>query len=177
MWDKWWGTSGTKKTKTKRSLLYNMFDPITLALLGLGYLAFKKKSDDQHGVLTPRMEEIYNNAMASLLDPERMRKLAKEFEKLGLKIQADMLTRRARLRARSVEEKKKDQELFERAMKSEKIPGILAVANEFEQMTATGMAGKLRERVKLLQQKTTNGLSPDAKKTVETTAETPQAAE
>ncbi len=127
-----------------------MFDPITLGLLGLGYLAFKKNQDSEHAVLTPRREEIYNNAMEHLHDPERLVALAKEYDKHGLKTQAHLLRKRAELRSRPEALKKEHEALFERAMKSEKVPGILLVARGFEEMTATSLAAKLRERAKML---------------------------
>jgi hypothetical protein len=166
-----------------------MFDPITLGLLGLGYLAFKKNQDTEHGVLTPRREEIYNNAMEHLHDPERLVALSKEYDKHGLKTQAHLLRKRAELRSRPEALKKEHEALFERAMKSEKPEGILMVARGFEELTATSMAAKLRERAKMLMDKaqapvpqapepapaaakSTNGAArPSAPAVIETTAE------
>jgi hypothetical protein len=128
-----------------------MFDPITLGILGLGYLAFRRRTESETGKLTPEREEVFNNAMQHLHDPGRMLNLAKEFEKNGLKAQAHLLRKRAEWRARPEAVKAEHEALYQKALASSKPEGVLMVAQAFENMTATAKAGKLREHAAALQ--------------------------
>jgi hypothetical protein len=88
--------------------------------------------------------------MEYLKDPNRLRELAKEFEKEGLKAQAYWMRKRAEWRARPPEVRAQQEAIFQKALASENIQGILEVASLFESMTATVKAGQLRERVRSL---------------------------
>lgn len=121
-----------------------MFDPITIGVGVLVWLAFKKQSGTQFGAVTPEREELYQNAMAYCADPEKLRGLAREFQKEGLRAQADLLNKRADWRGRSAEEKQGHAEIFDRAMKSQNVQAILDVASAFEGMTASKKAEQLR---------------------------------
>jgi hypothetical protein len=127
-------------------------DPLTIAVGLAVWLAFRKHGESQFGVLTPEREEVYNNALEHLQDPLRLAELAREFQTTGLKIQAAMLRKRAEWRARSEPIKQKHEAIFEKAMQSQNIQAILAVAQAFEDMTATAKALRLREHVRVLQQ-------------------------
>jgi hypothetical protein len=128
-------------------------------------MAFKKQSSTAFGVLTPEREEVYKNAMEYLQDPVKLRDLAANFEKEGLKAQAHWMRKRAEWRARPDEVKAKHNAIFEKALESENIQAILDVAKIFESLTATIKAAQLRERAKSLK------VLRDEAKTVETTAE------
>lgn len=142
-----------------------MFDPITIGVGALIWMAFKKQSSTAFGVLTPEREEVYKNAMEYLQDPVKLRDLAANFEKEGLKAQAHWMRKRAEWRARPDEVKAKHNAIFEKALESENIQAILDVAKIFESLTATIKAAQLRERAKSLK------ALRDEAKTVETTAE------
>lgn len=123
------------------------FDPITLGVGALLVYAFKKQSGTAFGQVTPEREELFRNAMAHCIDPQKLQKLAEIFRQEGLKVEAAVLRKRAEWRGRSEAKRKEHQEIFDRAMKSESVQSILAVAAAFEDMTATFKANKLRERV------------------------------
>ena len=128
------------------------FDPITIGVGALLWMAFKKQSGTQFGAMTPEREELFRNAMAHCVDPQKLAKLADIFRQEGLKVEAQVLKKRAEWRGRSEAKRKEHQEIFERAMKSESAQAILTVAAAFEDMTATFKASKLRERVQKIQE-------------------------
>jgi hypothetical protein len=130
-----------------------MFDPLTLFMVGAGALAVRELSRKDYGVLTAARDERYRNAMASCYDSQMLFQEAKLFAEHGLKAQAAMLKRRAEWRSRSDAVKKAHQEIFEKALTSENIQGILEVAAAFEGWTATKKAAILREHAGKLQEK------------------------
>jgi len=132
-------------------------DPLTIVLGTVLWLAFRRQSGTKFGVLTPERDEVYRNALEHLQDAKRLRALAVEFEKEGLKVQANILRRRADWRDRSPDLRAKHDIIFARAMKSENALAILDVAKAFESMTATVKAGQLRERAEKLREE---ALSP-----------------
>lgn len=125
-------------------------DPVTLGVGTLVWLAFRKQTNSNHGVLTPEREEIFRNAMQHCQDPMVLNNLAGKFQNEGLKSQAFILRNRAQWRGRSDEKRKEHAAIFDKAMASENVQGILAVASAFEQMTATFNAQQLRQRVQEL---------------------------
>lgn len=150
-----------------------MIDPITIGALSLLFLAFKKQQGQKHGELTPEREEMYVNAMQHLLDPERLKKLSEEFEQAGLKTQAFLLKTRAAWRARPDSVKAAHDEIFSKAMLSENINAVLEIAQHFENMTATVLAGKLRRHAADLKKDKAPPVPPEEQpQVVETTAET-----
>lgn len=119
---------------------------------GLVLLSLRKQNGHgSYGIMTPERETMYLNALEHLKDPERLRKLAGEFEKEGLPLNAKMLRGRADWRDRSPETILRHNELFDKAMKSVKVDGILEVARAFESMTATVKAKQLRDRAEEVQ--------------------------
>src|SRR6202142_431440 len=100
-------------------------DPLTLLLVGAGALVFKEMNRKDYGVLTPSRDERYRNAMEYCHQPELLLEEAKLFTEYGLKAQAAMLTRRAEWRARSPEQKKAHEDVYQKALKSENITAIL----------------------------------------------------
>lgn len=127
-----------------------MFDPMTIGIGALLFAVFKKQSNTHFGQTTPERAEVYRNAMEYCHDPNKLVELAKDFEKFGLKAEAHCLKMRAKWRSRTPEQKKAHDEIFAKAMRSEKVEGILEVARIFESMTATIKAAQLRERAKSL---------------------------
>lgn len=147
-----------------------MFDPLTIGLGIVAWLAVRKQGQTQFGALTPQREEIFKNAMAHLMDPRRMVQLATEFQQQGLNVQAYLLRKRAEWRSRSPEQRRAHEVIFHKAMASENIEAIAAVANAFEAQTATSMAEKLRERIIAIQKQTIEKARADAQKQAEATA-------
>lgn len=127
-----------------------MIDPVTIGIGALIWAVFKKQNNTQFGQLTPERDEVYRNAMEYLRDPSKLRELAKEFHREGLRAQAIFLQKRAEWRARGPELKAKHEAIFAKALQSTNIQAILEVAKQFEGMTATIKAAQLRERVKSL---------------------------
>lgn len=128
-----------------------MFDPLIVGGVFIGWQLLKKSSANTHfGVVTPEREEMFNNALEHLTDPERLRKLADAFEKEGLRAQANVLRRRATWRERDAKTKADHEAIFQKALESENAVAILEVANAFELMTATVKARQLRDHVALL---------------------------
>lgn len=127
-----------------------MFDVMTLGVGAALWLAFRKQGGSQFGVLTPEREEIYKNALEFLQDPLKLEELAAHFQQEGLKVQAIMLRKRAEWRGRSEKLKAEHEHIYQKAMESTNIHGILGVADAFEKMTATVKAKELRARAKSL---------------------------
>jgi len=125
-------------------------DPLSIGIGLAVWLAFKKQDDTQFGMMTPEREEVYRNALEYLQDPDRLKQLANDFQKYGLKVQATMLRKRAAWRSRSPELRAAHDTIFQRALSSTNIQAILNTAKAFEDMTATVKAGQLREHVKKL---------------------------
>lgn len=126
-----------------------MFDPLTIGVSALVWLAFRKRSDSQFGQLTPEREEVYRNAM-EFGDPQRLVEFSRDFDKFGLKTQALLMRERAKWRSRSPEQKNEHDAIFAKALQSNNPEAILEIANIFHSMTATVKANQLRERVKSL---------------------------
>jgi hypothetical protein len=122
-------------------------DPLSLGIGLAVWLAFRKQEETHFGQLTPERDEVYRNALEYLHDPVRLRKLAEDFQKFGLKVQASMLRKRADWRGRTEEQKAAHNAIFERAMASPNIQAVLQVAKAFEDMTATVKASQLRKHV------------------------------
>lgn len=130
-----------------------MLDPLTLFMVGAGWLAFRELNKKDYGVLTAARDERYQNMMVNCYDPQALLAEGKVFAEHGLKAQAAMLKRRGEWRSRSNEVKKAHEDVFQKAIKSTNIAAILEVAAAFEGWTATKKAGVLRERARLLQEK------------------------
>lgn len=120
-------------------------DPLTVTIGVLTWLAFRKQASTNYGQMTPEREEVFQNAMRFLKDPNRMSTLAEEFQKEGLKFQALLLRKRALWRSRAPDVLETHDNIFKKAMESENIKAVLDVANAFEEMTATLKAKQLRD--------------------------------
>jgi hypothetical protein len=123
------------------------FDPLTIGIGTLVYLAFKKQSGTQFGTVTAEREEVFRNAMSYCEDPQKLIALAEAFRKEGLKAYAAVLRKRAEWRSRTEEKRKEHAAIFERAMASDNASAILGIAAAFEELTATVKANQLRKRV------------------------------
>jgi len=126
------------------------FDPISIGVGVLVWLAFKKQGGTNFGKMTAEREDLFRNAMAHCADPAKLTFLAEEFKKEGLKAEAYALKKRSEWRGRTEDVRKAHAAIFEKAIKSENALAILSVAAAFEDMTATVKAKQLRDRAQLL---------------------------
>jgi hypothetical protein len=143
---------------------------IECTLLGIGVLIWKKLGQGHDW--TPEHEEMYQAALENLKGEAgvaKLREIADECAKNGHHVKAFALRKRADLRATPAKLKKERHEVYKRAMRSTNIEAMLAVALEFERITATKAAADIRERVAALQA-TEDAVVPDAPETVEQAA-------
>lgn len=120
--------------------------PIVVVCLGAAaYHKTTSKKGPGKGVLTPERQHYFETAIKDLKDPEKLRNLAKTFREQGLPMHADMLEKRANLRAIPEAKKKERRAIFKRAMKSTDINAIRNLANAYEREGCTGAAKELRD--------------------------------
>lgn len=117
---------------------------------GAGYFRYRKKKQKK---LTPDQEKIYSQALKSMEDPSKLNALAEKFEELGYKHQAEMLRKRAKLRALPPDVKAKRKKAFKDGMKLTDPLKVKQLADLFEKEGAVGSADKLRQYAKGLVQK------------------------
>jgi hypothetical protein len=116
---------------------------------GFAWLVFQSwRKAVKQGGLTPERETMYLEAMDGIRGenaPELFRKLAEGFEKYGCPVQAKNLRTRADYLGASEDVKQQRKDIIRRAMASTNVEAIMAVAYQFEQLTATGTARDLRK--------------------------------
>jgi len=125
--------------------------PILIMMLGGGAVVGAKKHIDKKK-LTPQRKMIYETAMKSVKEPEKLRELASAFREVGLNNHASMLEKRAKLRALPPDVKAARKAAFQTAMTSTDPKKVIELANAFEKEGATGASEALREYAKTLQQ-------------------------
>ena len=94
--------------------------------------------------MTPERKKIFEQAMKTLNEPDKLRKLADEFEKQGLKGQAAELRKRAAIFAASPAVKEQRRQVFKKAMNSNNPTAIKTVAAAFHKVGHYEAAQKLR---------------------------------
>jgi hypothetical protein len=95
--------------------------------------------------MTPERKQIFETALRTLKDPEKLRILADAYEKEGLKPEAEMLRKRALLREMPADVRARRQQAFGAAMRSKDPAKVEAVATAFQREGATGAAANLRK--------------------------------
>ena len=115
---------------------------VALLVAGTAY----KVNKDKKAKLTPKRKMILETAMNSKLTPEQLTKLADAFDKEGLKVEADLLRKRVNLQTAPQDQKDRWTAAFKKAMDSENISAINAVADAFDASGATGAAAALKAR-------------------------------
>jgi hypothetical protein len=118
-----------------------------IALAGTAFFLTRKKA----GALTPEREMLFNKAVNTEKDPQRLRALAAQFRSDGLNVQAEFLEKRAKLRELPDSVKAARKAAFKQAMGSTNKEAILKLADAYEREAATGAAEALRKYVKGLQ--------------------------
>jgi len=125
--------------------------PIGIIALATGAV-FAKNSRDKAKALTPEQQAehrvIYETAINDCKDPDKLRKLAVAFQKMGQKAEATMLFLRADNAEAPAEVKSARTKVFRDAMSSRNAPAIRAVADAFDCIGAPGAARELREYAK-----------------------------
>lgn len=116
--------------------------PIGIAVLGTGSTALYRRV--RRGTMTPERKKIYESALTSLKDPEKLRKLADSFASLGLKSQSELLHKRAKLRELPDTTKKARRAIFKKGLRSKNREAVLSLAATYHQEGATGAAAALR---------------------------------
>lgn len=93
--------------------------------------------------MTGKRMQIYQSALVTLKQPEKLRALAAAFESEGLIAEADLLNKRAAIRELPKSKREARREVFRKAIQSSNIPAIRAVADEFRAAGCTGAAANL----------------------------------
>jgi hypothetical protein len=93
--------------------------------------------------MTGKRQQIYESALVTLKQPEKLRALAAAFEGEGLIAEADLLKKRAEIRELPKSKREERRAIFRRAIQSSNIPAIRAVAAEFRAAGCTGAAANL----------------------------------
>ncbi len=119
-----------------------------VVLSGLGVWAYKKKRPG----MTPQRKAIYEAALRSLKDPIKLRGLADQFEKEGLKKEADLLRKRAALAELPKDQKIARKNAFRKGLLTADPKKAEHLANLFNQQGATGSAAKLFAHASALKQ-------------------------
>jgi hypothetical protein len=101
-----------------------------------------------HKKLTADEEKVYTKAYNTLMDPAKLNALADKFAQSGHAHEADMLRKRAKLRALPPEVKKARRDAFKKALKSTDKAKVLRLADLFHNEGAVGAATKLRSFAK-----------------------------
>lgn len=127
------------------------------ALVG-GGVAHASSQPDK-GVMTPRRKIFYEKAMASTKDPEDLKKLAAAFAGEGLNTEAEMLRKRAALRALPRDEREKRRQFFRHALTSDNADAIQQAADIFHGDGAFGAAKALYEHAEAVRAAHAAGVS------------------
>jgi hypothetical protein len=115
--------------------------PVTIgALAGLAYL---RGQAQKKGVFTPERRIVFETALATLRDPESLRKLADAFDKEDLRAQAAILRKRAALRELPREKQLARRAAFRKAMSSKDAEKVEAMSRAFREEGCTGAAEAL----------------------------------
>lgn len=130
---------------------------LPIAVLSLCGVAIIKKTSQKETANQERKtfmngerKAIYESALRSLREPEKLLILAAKFEGEGLKNEGWALRQRARLRALPTETKQARRRAFKSAMASTNPEAVERMAQAFEQDFCFDAATKLREYAKEL---------------------------
>jgi hypothetical protein len=93
--------------------------------------------------MTGKRMQIYQSALVTLKQPEKLRALAAAFESEGLLAEAELLKKRAAIRELPKSKREERRNIFRRAIQSSNIAAIRAVADEFRAAGCTGAAANL----------------------------------
>lgn len=120
----------------------------TAALGALGVAALWNSR--RPGEMTERRDAIYRKCLRGEVSVEDMRAIANAFEKTRCYPQACMLRKRIALKELPPEGQERMREHFEKGMASKNGPGVLYLAQTFDDCGATRSAAKLRRHAQAL---------------------------
>lgn len=123
------------------SIMIPLLPAAALGLIGAGWY---KARQAKQGELTPTRRKIYHAAMSKLEDPAKLKELAGEFDKAGLRSYGEMLRKRANLRALPADVKAIRRKVFKEMLVSKDKDAVLRVAQAYENEGAWGNAQALR---------------------------------
>lgn len=118
---------------------------IPIAVASLATVAAVKVHRSRKKGMTPARTKVYEQALNTMKDPVKLRKLGAAFHKEGLTEQGSMLQKRARLRELPADVKQGRREAFKKGMTLTNPAAIEKLAAAFENEGATGAAGALRK--------------------------------
>lgn len=95
-------------------------------------LAAMSHPEAEKGVFTAERKALFERAMQSEGDPEKIEKLAEAFEHEELRVQAELLRQRAALRRLPPEQVKKREQWFYRALCSSKPEAVDKLAEQYK---------------------------------------------
>ena len=122
-----------------------MLPLLPIAVAGLGGLAWWRSRHSLKGKMTADRMKLLQAALESKDIPAAgLESLAAAFEKEGLHTEAQLLLKRAALRAAPPEIKSARKEVFQKALASNDPVAVDQVANAFHGEGATGAAATLR---------------------------------
>lgn len=99
-----------------------------------------------YGVMTDERKGVYNAILAgSESDPDKIDKMASEFDSQGLKAEAKLLRQRAALRRLPDETKAARKEVFRELLLCKNKGDLLHMAVVYDSQGCTGAAARLRE--------------------------------
>lgn len=126
-----------------------MIVPIVIFVGLVGSAAWRSMKRNPKG-LTAERRAIYEGAISSLKEPEKLQELAAEFEREGLKEESAMLRKRAAVRNLPNNVKKQRKAIFRAGMKSKDPDAIKALAAQFGAEGCFGAERDLLERAETL---------------------------
>jgi hypothetical protein len=122
-----------------------MIPLIPVAVIGLGVTAAYKVYKKRNQGMTPERRKVYESALNTLKDPEKLRVLGAAFKREGLTEEATMLNKRAKLRELPPDVKAGRRDAFKKGMTLKNPINIEKLAVTFEKEGATGAAAALRK--------------------------------
>jgi hypothetical protein len=126
-----------------------MLIPVLLVgLVGLG--AYKAICRPDPVGMTVKRVQIYQAALATLKDPEKLRTLAQAYEDAGCLAEARILKQRANLRELPKHVRAQRRDVFARAIRSSNPDAVRKVAEAFASEGALGAAENLRRHANSL---------------------------
>lgn len=129
--------------------------PLPLIPIGIGLLlggsAWAGKKHIEKRRFTPERRMIFDTAMEKVKDIGKLNHLADVFEKEGLKAQATLLRKRARLRGLPQAQKDARREAMRKALASTDIAALKRFADALHSETAYANEAKIRSYIKTLE--------------------------
>lgn len=119
-----------------------MFPLIPVVIGGLAVSAAWKVHNRQNA-MTPERQKLFDAAIQSLPDPDKLRKLADAFDQQGLKTQAVLLRKRAALRELPKEVQQARKQVFIKAMSATDPEKVEQMATVFHGEGCIGAAAVL----------------------------------